>query len=104
MTMLLVRAVSLVPRGGGRNAYFCPCRFHTEQLAAALTADNTPKRVMDLFTQQILSTQTPPTMSVYESLLATFARHYQLVWALQVFNTVTGRFGIAPSRTVRDTA
>lgn len=55
---------------------------------------------MDLFTQQVLTTQAPPSMSEYEAVLSALTRQYQLTWALQVFNTITGRFHVAPSRTV----
>ena len=79
-------------------------RFQTAQLSACVTAaGNSPKRVMDVFTQYLLTVQTPPTMDVYECMLSTCATKYQLHWALNVFNAMTVSHGVAPSREVSGT-
>ncbi len=75
-------------------------RFQIQQLSASLSSDNHTQRVVNLFTQFSMSLQTPPAMHVYESLLNACARNYHLHWAMGVFNTVTGRHGVAPSRNV----
>ena len=76
------------------------CRFQIQQLSASLSSDSHTQRVVNLFTQYSMSLQSPPAMHVYESLLSACARSYHLHWAMGIFNTVTGRHAVAPSRNV----